>query len=145
MLRKRNCRNCNFFSKWNRNRNPNKIKLKRWDNKLLGNNAASMNIRKAKVFTKSFCFKTAFYGLDSRYRARTGTVNCQKSERQNWNQNRKKYSYGSATRFKESSSVSKLVTISLKLCTAEKWCKMFKHNACCHELELLLIVSLCMR
>ena len=46
---------------------------KRWDDKFLGNNAASINIKKAKIFTP-FLVENAIYGLDYRNRYR----NCYK-------------------------------------------------------------------
>jgi hypothetical protein len=51
---------------------------KRGDDKFLGNNAAAIDIKKARFFTTNF-FKLLFYGLGP-YGAGTGTVTCQKSE-----------------------------------------------------------------
>ncbi len=41
------------------------VLLNSFINKFLGNNAASVNIKKAWFFTKKFSFKTVFYGLDT--------------------------------------------------------------------------------
>ncbi len=51
--------------------------MKRWDDKFLGNNAASINDKKV-IFKKKYFLKTAVNGLETTYG--TGTVMCQKSE-----------------------------------------------------------------
>ncbi len=56
--------------------------MKRWDDKFLGNNAASIKVKKVPGNKKKYFLKTAINGLETRYGtgSGTGTVMCQKSE-----------------------------------------------------------------